>query len=122
MSLKTFVIEGSHTIKEVAAMIENMTAENDNESKQLSFPIQISDEIDDQQSDDSLAAEMRARIVMQLDKVTRGEDVMDQELIDWINRVNALLVRGNYDPVPVDFRKFGVDQNSKPCLVNSTNT
>lgn len=109
-------------------MITTMTAQNDNESKQLAFPIKIAtthEELEEQyqtSSDDEIAARVRVRIAQQLNKVSRGEDVMDNELIEWINGCNDLLMRGGYEPVPVDFRKFGVDQNSKPCLVNLTNT
>lgn len=101
-------------------MIKTMTETNDNESAQLYFPIQLTPPSDDK-SDDQLAAEMRVRIARQLNMVSAGKDVMDDELIDWINSVNALLMRGGYEPVPVDFRKFGVTKDSKPCLVSSTN-
>lgn len=102
-------------------MIEAMTNSNDNESAQLTFPIQLNDKINPQQSDDDLAAELRVRIAHNLNRVNRGEREMDNELIEWITDVNAILGRGGYDPVPVDFSKFGVDQPSKLCLVNLTN-
>ena len=99
-----------------------MTTHNDNESNQLTFPLQINDAHVDTMTHDEIATDLRLRIAMSLNKVSAGEDVMDEKLIAWINRVNALLVRGNYDPVPVDFAKFGVHQNSNLCLVSSTNT
>ena len=102
-------------------MIGAMTYTNDNESNQLAFPIQITAE-NEQQSDDELSAEMRVRIAQAVNRVAAGEDTMRPELVGWINRVNALLMRGGYDPVPVDFRSFEVDQTSKLCLVNSMNT
>jgi hypothetical protein len=108
-------------------MIKTMTDTNDNEGNQLEFPIQLAnteEEVAEQYkttSDDEIAARLRLRIAQSLNKVAQGQDVMDEELIDWINGTNALLLRGGYDPVPVDFRKFGLDQSSKPCLVSSTN-
>lgn len=101
--------------------MEVMTDTNDNESNQLTFPIQINDDLEASMTDDELATDMRLRIARLLNQVTAGEKELTQKRIDWINRVNALLMRGNYEPVPVDFRKFGVNQTSKPCLASSTN-
>ena len=103
-------------------MIEIMTAQNDNESKQLSFPLQINDDLEAPMTADELATDLRLRIARLLNRVTAGEQELTQDRIAWINRVNALLVRGNYSPVPVDFCEFEVDQNSKPCLVSSSKT
>lgn len=99
-----------------------MTHTNDNDSKQLAFPYQINDDLEAPMTDDELAMDLRLRIARSLNKVGCGEDVMDDKLIAWINRVNALLMRGGYEPVPVDFRKFGIIKDSIPCLVNLTNT
>ena len=109
-------------------MIEIMTARNDNESKQLSFPIQLGtteEEIAEQyktSTDDQIAARLRLRITNNLNQIAAGEKKINDELIQWINGVNVLLIRGGYHPVPVDFRKFGVTKISKPYLVNLTNT
>lgn len=95
-----------------------MTHIDDNESNQLAFPYQINDDLDAPMTDDELAVDMRLRIARLLNQISAGEKQMDDWAIGWINRVNALLVRGNYDPVPVDFAKFGVVKPSKLCLVS----
>ena len=53
-----------------------MTAHNDNESKQLSFPIQIREDDSMELSDGELMAESRLILTQYLNKVSRGEAVV----------------------------------------------
>ena len=84
-------------------MIETMTAQNDNESKQLSFPIQIREDDSMELSDGELMAESRLILTQYLNKVSRGEAVLTDKLKAYRRHVNGIFSRMGYQTIDGDF-------------------
>lgn len=80
-----------------------MTAHNDNESKQLTFPIQIREDDSNPLSDGELMAESRVILTQYLNKVASGEAVLTDKLKAHIRHVNRIFIKLGYQTIDGDF-------------------
>lgn len=77
----------------------SLVADNDDESD----PIPRTSPRKHTRTDDELAADVQMRIKFYLNEVATGERELNDDLKDWIKRMNDFLFGGNYSIVPVDF-------------------
>lgn len=84
-------------------MIETMTYSNDNESNQLTFPIQVTDNDLKDLSDGEAMVQSRLMLTQYLNKVSRGEAIVTEKLKAHIINVNRIYKEQGYQTIDVDF-------------------
>jgi hypothetical protein len=83
-------------------MLKSMTETNDNESKQLAFPIQRTPP-NPNKSDDQLFTDVTLKYTQYLNEVALGTRELTEELKQDIRELNVIFSRSGYQMIDVDF-------------------